>query len=47
MPRSLNDREKRVGIFSTSTGKVVIVVTSRSVGLIKAKVKMNPLMEVA
>ena len=47
MPRCSTNREKRVGISSLSTGKLVIITISRSIGLTEAKGKTKPLMEVA
>ena len=46
MLRSSTNKEKRASISSPLTSKPVIVATSRSVRLTKAKRKMKPLIEV-
>ena len=47
MPKSLIDKEKRVGISLPLNDKLTIAIISRSVGLIVAIKKMKPWMEVA
>ena len=47
MPRSPTNSEKRASSSLPSIGNLVIVVISKSIGLMVTKGKINPLMKVA